>query len=100
MVRGVATNVAIWANKNVPFDPMHVTFAEKFVPGSICFVKSDFEEVVRAFESGYIPIDEVEKLITSKIHLSEGIDNGFLELINHKEKHVKILFSPKEELLN
>ncbi|OUM51008.1 hypothetical protein BVG19_g89 [[Candida] boidinii] len=100
MVRGVATNVAIWANKDVPFDPMHVTFAEKFVTGSICFVKSDFEEVVRAFESGYIPIDEVKKLITSKIHISEGIDNGFLELINHKEKHVKILFSPKEELLN
>jgi Threonine dehydrogenase and related Zn-dependent dehydrogenases len=96
-VRGVATNVAVWANKPIPYYPMDVTFSEKIVTGSICFVKQDFEEVVEALENGLIPIHEAKMLITSVIHLEDGIEKGFFELLNHKERQIKVLFSPKDE---
>ncbi|KAK6464928.1 polyol dehydrogenase [Scheffersomyces coipomensis] len=96
-IRGVATNVAVWAHKAVDHFPMELTLSEKMVTGSICFVKEDFEEVIDALEKGLIPVDETKLLITSKIHLEDGVEKGFLELIHHKEKHIKILFSPKEE---
>jgi (R,R)-butanediol dehydrogenase/meso-butanediol dehydrogenase/diacetyl reductase len=96
-VRGCATNVAVWAHKSVPVYPMELTWQEKFITGSICFVKQDFEEVVQAFEKGLIPVEEAKLLISSKIHLSDGIEKGFKELVNHKERHVKILFSPMEK---
>lgn len=76
---------------------MDVTFNEKILTGSICFVKEDFVESVRAIEDGLIPIDELKLLISSKIHLENAIEDGFVELVNHKDKHIKILFSPKEE---
>lgn len=96
-IRGTATNVAVWAHKSVPYFPMEATWAEKIITGSICFVKDDFIDVVNALHEGTIPVDEVKLLITSKIHLEDGVEKGFLELIHHKEKHIKILFSPKEE---
>ncbi|KGU36060.1 (R,R)-butanediol dehydrogenase/diacetyl reductase [Candida albicans P75063] len=98
-IRGCATNVAIWAHKSIPLYPMEITLSEKMLTGSICFVKKDFEESIKAIENGLISIDELKMLITSKIHLQDGIEKGFLELINHKEKHIKILFSPKSEYL-
>lgn len=98
-VRGVATNVAMWAKKVVEYEPMHVTFAEKYVTGSICFVKQDFEETVAAFESGLIPVDVARLLISSKVALSNGIAGGFDELLNNKAAHVKILFTPWDSLL-
>ncbi|KAK6454135.1 polyol dehydrogenase [Scheffersomyces xylosifermentans] len=96
-IRGVATNVAVWAHKAVDYYPMDATFSEKIITGSICFVKEDFEDVVEALHNGHIPVEEVKLLITSTIHLEDGVEKGFLELINHKEKHIKILFSPKEK---
>ncbi|CUM62476.1 uncharacterized protein PRCAT00000026001 [Priceomyces carsonii] len=97
IVGGTAVNVAVWAHKAVPFYPMDITFSEKLMTGSICFVKKDFEEVVKALEDGLIPLDEVKLLITSKIHLEDGVEKGFKELLYHKDKHIKILFSPKDE---
>lgn len=96
-IRGCSTNVAIWAHKAIDYFPMDVTFNEKILTGSICFVKEDFVESVRAIEDGLIPIDELKLLISSKIHLENAIEDGFVELVNHKDKHIKILFSPKEE---
>lgn len=91
---GVSTNVAMWGNKKVDYEPMHVTFAEKYITGSICFLKIDFEETVAAFEAGLIPVDEVKSLISSKIDLKDGIEHGFMELLNNKANHIKILFHP------
>lgn len=96
-VRGKATNVAVWAHRPVDYYPMSTTLTEKTITGSICFVKQDFEEVIKAIEEGHIPIDELKSLITSVIHLEDGVEKGFNELITNKDKHIKILFSPKEE---
>ncbi|EMG47749.1 BDH2 Probable diacetyl reductase [(R)-acetoin forming] 2 [Candida maltosa Xu316] len=98
-IRGCSTNVAIWAHKAIDYFPMEVTFSEKRITGSICFVKEDFEESVKAIEDGLIPIDELKMLITSKIHLQDGVEKGFNELVHHKDRHIKILFSPKDEYL-
>lgn len=96
-IRGCSTNVAIWAHKAIDYFPMEVTFNEKILTGSICFVKDDFVESVRAIEDGSIPIDELKLLISSKIHLQNAVEDGFVELVHHKDKHIKILFTPKEE---
>lgn len=33
-------------------------------------------------------------MITSRIHLSDVVEKGFRELLENKDKHVKILVSP------
>lgn len=98
-IRGTATNVAVWAKKFIEYSPMDTTMSEKIVTGSICFVKDDFEEVVRSIEAGDIDVKELKTMITDKVMLDEAIEKGFMELLNHKDKHIKILFTPWEELL-
>ncbi|KAI5970099.1 BDH2 [Candida margitis] len=94
-IRGTATNVAVWAHKQIPYSPMHTTMSEKIVTGSICFVKDDFVEVVRSIEAGNISVDELKLMITDKIPLEEGIEKGFNELLYNKGNHIKILFTPQ-----
>lgn len=96
-VRGTAVNVAIWAHKPIDYYPMDVTFTEKFLTGSICFVKQDFADVIKTIEKGLIDQEELKHLITSVIHLEDGVDMGIKELLVNKQKHIKILFSPKDE---
>lgn len=92
-IRGTATNVAVWAHKQIPYSPMHTTMLEKIVTGSICFVKKDFVEVVRSIEAGDISVDELRLMITDKVPLEEGIEKGFNELLYNKGDHIKILFT-------
>lgn len=92
-IRGIATNVAVWAHKEIPYSPMHTTMLEKVVTGSICFVKKDFVEVVNSIEAGDISIEELRLMITDKIPLEEGIEKGFNELLYNKGNHIKILFA-------
>ncbi|KAI5965038.1 hypothetical protein KGF57_000831 [Candida theae] len=92
-IRGTATNVAVWAHKQIPYSPMHTTMSEKIVTGSICFVKKDFVEVVKSIEAGDISVDELRLMITDKIPLQEGIEKGFNELLYNKGDHIKILFT-------
>lgn len=40
-----------------------------------------------------------EKLITARIALDDVVTKGFEELVNNKDDHVKILVTPKPELL-
>lgn len=98
-IRGCATNVAVWAHKSIPYFPMETTFTEKIVTGSICFVKEDFEEALAAIESGLIPVSELKTLITSVVKLEDGVEKGFKELIHNKEKHIKILFTPRNDVV-
>ncbi|CAN3363913.1 (R,R)-butanediol dehydrogenase [Diutina catenulata] len=92
-VRGVATNVAIWADRSVPFYPMRMTSLEKSLTGSMCFTKTDFEGVARAIERGDIPVSELRLMITDRRPLSD-CDAAFEELMYHKKNHVKMMFYP------
>lgn len=94
--QGRATNLAIWPHVPLEFYPMDVTLTEKAVSGSISYVKIDFEQVVDALNHGHIKVDEVRRLITAKVPLSRGVEDGIVELINNKDKHIKVLITPKD----
>lgn len=42
---------------------------------------------------------DVEKLITSRILLEDVVRGGFEELVTNKDSHVKILVTPRRDLL-
>lgn len=92
-VRGVATNVAIWADKLVPFYPMSVTTNEKLVTGSMCFTKDDFQGVVDAIERGDIDIHELKQLITRMSPL-EDCQKSFENMLYNRRHNIKTLFHP------
>ncbi|CCD26379.1 (R,R)-butanediol dehydrogenase NDAI_0H02050 [Naumovozyma dairenensis CBS 421] len=92
--RGCAVNVAIWGPKPIDYYPMEITLQEKNLTGSIGYTVQDFEEVVAAMHKGDISIEECRHLITGKYKLEDGWDKGFMELMNHKEKNIKILLTP------
>ncbi|KAI7548454.1 GroES-like protein [Hortaea werneckii] len=59
--------------------------------GGINCVREDFEGVLGSLATGSIP---AQKLITSVVPLDQAVEKGFLELINNKSNHVKILIRP------
>ncbi|KIW84317.1 hypothetical protein Z517_03567 [Fonsecaea pedrosoi CBS 271.37] len=64
---------------------------------SMSYTDEDFRETVDAFVSG--KYQGFEKLISGRILLDDLVTKGFEELIRHKDDHVKILVTPKHELL-
>jgi hypothetical protein len=62
--------------------------------------------VQRILESGarlmYIPgkFLGVPEMVTSRIKLEDVAQQGFEELVNNKDYHIKILVTPKSELLD
>lgn len=94
---GVACNVAIWPHKSVAHYVMDVTLEEKTSLGSLGYQTKDFKGVIELLESGKLDIEKVKSLITGKVGLKNGVVSGFEELINHKDKHIKILISPDIE---
>lgn len=59
--------------------------------GGINCVREDFEGVLGSLATESIP---ARKLITSVVPLNQAVEKGFLELINNKSNHVKILIQP------
>ncbi len=88
---GKYVNIAIWAHKPIDFYPMDVTLQEKFVTGSMGYVRLDFEQVVEALSTGKMSMDKARQMITGKIDVKDTIEGGFQELINHKDTNIKIL---------
>lgn len=91
---GVCVNVAIWGHKPVDYYPMLVTCKEKILTGSIGYTTLDFESVVNALQNGDIPLDDCKKLISGKYTLEDGWEKGFMQLMHHKDKCIKILLTP------
>ncbi|KAH7371314.1 sorbitol dehydrogenase [Cadophora sp. MPI-SDFR-AT-0126] len=86
-VKGTVVNVAIW-EKAVPFQPNDLVFKEGKYVACLGYIKQDFKDVIKALGDGHIkPAD----MITSKVPLERVVEDGFKELINNKEKHVKVL---------
>ncbi|KAK4502664.1 hypothetical protein PRZ48_006090 [Zasmidium cellare] len=85
--RGTVVNVAIW-EKEVPFNPNWLVFREASYKAVLGYQKKDFQGVVDALGAGKL---EPHRMITSKIKMDKLVDDGYLALINEKDKHVKIL---------
>lgn len=89
---GTIFNVAIH-EKPLLMNPNDLFFGEKKYLGGMCYTTKDFEVVVGLMADGTL---EAEKMVTAVVPLEDAIDGAFKELINNKEKHVKILVQPKK----
>ena len=87
---GTVFNVAIH-EKALKLNPNAVTLQEKRYMGGICYTDDDFHRVLEAIASGKIPADD---MVTSVVPLGDAVSGGFRELIDHKDRHVKILIQP------
>ena len=91
---GTFFNVAIH-EKPLSLNLNDISLTEKRLLGGICYLYSDFEEVLAAMASHRIPF---EQMITSVVPLDDIIKGGFMELLNNKAQHVKILIQPDPTL--
>jgi threonine dehydrogenase-like Zn-dependent dehydrogenase len=57
----------------------------------------DFAETVADFVAG--KFQGVEKMVTARISIEDVKEKGFEQLIKNKDQHVKILATPRKELL-
>jgi len=87
---GVVFNVAIH-EKPLSLNLNDIALTEKKLMGGICYTNGDYEAVLDLIASGAI---DAETLITSVVPLENVVEGGFLELINNKASHVKILIQP------
>lgn len=70
---------------------------ECYVVCSMVYTEEDFRETVEAFVSK--KFDGIAKMVTSRIALDDIVEQGFEALVHKKEKHIKILVTPRRELL-
>lgn len=65
----------------------------------MCYTLEDFEDVVDSFTEGKTDFKKAAFMITGKVSLENGMEDAFMRLINDKEGTIKILLTPKEELI-
>ncbi|KAF2168824.1 hypothetical protein M409DRAFT_20841 [Zasmidium cellare ATCC 36951] len=94
--RGIYVNVAGWEQPfTIPTE--YAMLKEITIKFSMAYDNTDFKAVVDDFIAGKFA--GAEKMITSRILLRDLPGQGFEELINNKDQYVKIVATPKEELL-
>ena len=84
---GTVTIISIWEGP-VQVNPNDIVLAELQVLGTICYTPEDFADTIAMLKDGSI---STEGIITERIALSDVVDGGFNELVDHKDRHVKIL---------
>ena len=105
-------NLLIMAQVVVPMEFFHMK--EVLFRASFSYDDEDFAEVVSDFSSGKPSRSEksianlmysvakfggIEDMVTSRIKLEDVTQKGFEELVQNKDYHIKILVTPKLELL-
>ncbi|MCM3352186.1 butanediol dehydrogenase, partial [Bacillus velezensis] len=73
-----------------PFNFFDIVSTEKEVIGSLAY-NGEFADVIRFIADGRI---DVQPLITGRIALGDIVAHGFEELVNHKDRNVKIIVRP------
>ncbi|KAK3724066.1 hypothetical protein LTR37_001188 [Vermiconidia calcicola] len=87
---GLYIMVAVW-ELTLPcwqFLAKHIT-----IKGVLIFTTEDFEEVMQWMAEGKLA--GYEKMVTGRIGVDDIVEKGFEELVNNKDKHIKILVSPQ-----
>jgi (R,R)-butanediol dehydrogenase/meso-butanediol dehydrogenase/diacetyl reductase len=86
---GTAVNIAIWGQP-VELNVNDLVMSEVRLVGSICYVR-DHPATITLLRDGRI---DAAPFITKRIRLDDIVKEGFLELIEHKDRHAKILVQP------
>lgn len=68
-----------------------ILFNGKTVKGDLSYARGVYPTVIAAIDQGLIAQKDLDALITSRIELEDLEESGIKELINHKDKHIKIL---------
>jgi len=89
---GKVTIISIWEGP-VQINPNDIVLSELTVAGTICYTPEDFADTIAMLKDGSI---KTEGIITERIPLSDIVEGGFEELVNHKDRHVKILVNSAE----
>lgn len=94
--KGTFVNVAGW---ETPFEIPFGDFMGKeiTIKATLAYDEKDFGDTVRDFVEG--KFKGAEEMITARICLDELVEKGFEELVKHRERHSKIIVTPKKELL-
>ena len=89
---GSVTIISIWEGP-VQVHPNDIVLSELNVRGTICYTPEDFRDTITMLRDGTI---RTEGIITERIPLSDVLEGGFRELVEHKDRHVKILVHASE----
>ncbi|TKA79598.1 hypothetical protein B0A55_03368 [Friedmanniomyces simplex] len=94
--KGTYVNVAGW---ETPFElPMqYFMMKELVVRCTLAYDDADFADTVADFLAGRYK--GAEKMVTSRIAVEDIKEKGFELLVKNKDEHIKILATPKRELL-
>ncbi|KAF2788466.1 GroES-like protein [Melanomma pulvis-pyrius CBS 109.77] len=87
---GIHYNIALWGKKPV-IDMNELLFNGKTLKSDLSYARGDYEAVIQAMADGRLSADSLQLLITGKIDLEDTEEKGIQELINVKDKHIKIL---------
>lgn len=60
--------------------------------GSNIYSRGEFQEVIDATADGRL--NNLERMITARVPLEDGVEGAFEELIQSRDKHVKMLIKP------
>lgn len=86
---GTAFNVAIWED-SAPVDMALLLGGERTLRSGLCYA-GDYPAVIAALADGRI---DPASMITARIALADVVELGFSELVNNKDRHIKILVQP------
>ncbi|KAK5146163.1 hypothetical protein LTR32_002203 [Rachicladosporium monterosium] len=94
--KGTYVNVAGW---ETPFQlPMQFFMMKELVVRcTLAYDDADFADTVADFIAG--KYKGAEKMVTSRIAIEDIKEKGFEQLVKNKDEHIKILATPRRELL-
>jgi 2-desacetyl-2-hydroxyethyl bacteriochlorophyllide A dehydrogenase len=94
---GIYVNVAGWESPMTL--PMGGFMLKQLtVRSSMSYTDEDFRQTVELFKAGRF--EGYQKMVTDRILLEDVVTKGFDELVDHKDDHIKILVTPKREILS
>ncbi|KAJ5225594.1 hypothetical protein N7468_006819 [Penicillium chermesinum] len=86
---GTIVNIAVW-EKSPNVQVNDLMYHEINYMGAALYDENAFTEVIEALAEGKL---QPQKMISSIIHLSDAVEKGFQELIDHRDQHCKILIN-------
>ncbi|VUC30071.1 unnamed protein product [Clonostachys rosea] len=87
---GMLYNVAVWVTQP-QIDINELLYNGKTLKADLSFRPEDYHGVIQTLAEHKITKWEVENFITSRTEMEGLEEKGIKELMNHKDRHIKIL---------